>query len=137
MQRFSFSLTWHSSIGSSGRVEGGARNMKSMWSPLAAIFFMTCLYRAGGAWPLGTPWIRYCTVYKNTVKNFTLAAPIGTARDAPLAPFMQFSAKSLKNNPILGVGTTLRKILGPPLLQAICGQLTAVFWSLSEVCPRS
>ena len=26
----------------------GARNMKSMWPPLAAIFFMTCLYRAGG-----------------------------------------------------------------------------------------
>ena len=35
---------------------GGARNMKSMWPPLAAIFFMTYLYRAGGAWPpLGTP----------------------------------------------------------------------------------
>ena len=29
----------------------GARNMKSMWPPLAAIFFMTCLYRAGGTWP--------------------------------------------------------------------------------------
>ena len=27
---------------------GGARNMKSMWPPLAAIFFMACLYRAGG-----------------------------------------------------------------------------------------
>ena len=26
---------------------GGARNMKSMWPPLAAIFFMTYLYRAG------------------------------------------------------------------------------------------
>ena len=25
--------------------------MKSMWPPLVAIFFMTCLYRAGGAWP--------------------------------------------------------------------------------------
>ena len=25
----------------------GARNMKSMWLPLAAIFFMTYLYRAG------------------------------------------------------------------------------------------
>ena len=34
----------------------GARNMKSMWPPLAAIFFMTCLYRAGGGHgPLGTP----------------------------------------------------------------------------------
>ena len=31
--------------------------MKSMWPLLAAIFFMTSLYRAGGggAWPLGTP----------------------------------------------------------------------------------
>ena len=26
--------------------------MKSMWPPLVAIFFMTCLYRAGGGeWP--------------------------------------------------------------------------------------
>ena len=42
---------------------GGARNMKSMWPPLAAIFFMTYLYRAGGGGhgPLGTPpRIRYC-----------------------------------------------------------------------------
>ena len=29
--------------------------MKSMWTPLAAIFFMTYLYRAGGHGPLGTP----------------------------------------------------------------------------------
>ena len=29
--------------------------------------------------------------------------------------FMQFSAKSLKNNPTLGVGAPLRKILNPPL----------------------
>ena len=29
----------------------GARNMKSMWLPLVVIFFMTYLYRAGGAWP--------------------------------------------------------------------------------------
>ena len=28
----------------------GARNVKSMWLPLAAIFFMTYLYRAGGGW---------------------------------------------------------------------------------------
>ena len=28
----------------------GARNMTSMWPPLVAIFFMTCLHRAGGAW---------------------------------------------------------------------------------------
>ena len=35
---------------------GGSRNMKSMWPPLAAIFFMTYLYRAvGGHGPLGTP----------------------------------------------------------------------------------
>ena len=41
------------SIGSSGWVGGGGpRNMKSMWPPLAAIFFMTYFYRAwGGAWP--------------------------------------------------------------------------------------
>ena len=31
-----------------GRVGEGARNMKSMWLPLVAIFFMTYLYRAGG-----------------------------------------------------------------------------------------
>ena len=36
------------SIASSGGVGGGPRNMKSMWPPLAAIFFMTYLYRAGG-----------------------------------------------------------------------------------------
>ena len=42
-------ISHHFSIGSSGRV--GPRNMKSMWLPLAAIFFMTYLYRAGGAWP--------------------------------------------------------------------------------------
>ena len=36
------------SIGSSGRVGRGPRNMKSMWPPLAAIFFMTHFYRAGG-----------------------------------------------------------------------------------------
>ena len=34
--------------------------MKSMWPPLAAIFFMTYLYRAGGAMaPSAPPWIRY------------------------------------------------------------------------------
>ena len=34
----------------------GPRNMKSMWLPLAAIFFMTYLHRAGGGHdPLGTP----------------------------------------------------------------------------------
>ena len=33
--------------------KGGARKMKSMWPPLAAIFFMTNFYRAGGTpWPL-------------------------------------------------------------------------------------
>ena len=42
----------HISIGSSGWVGGGrgTRNMKSMWPPLLAIFFMTYFYRAlGGA----------------------------------------------------------------------------------------
>ena len=41
---------------------GGARNMKSMWPPLAAIFFMTSFYRTGrgGAMALSPPWIRYC-----------------------------------------------------------------------------
>ena len=30
--------------------------MKSMWPPLAAIFFMTCFYRArGGPWPPRPP----------------------------------------------------------------------------------
>ena len=38
-----------SSSGSSGRVRGGPRNMKSMRLPLAAIFFMTNFYTAGGA----------------------------------------------------------------------------------------
>ena len=42
------------SSGSSGRVRGGPRNMKSMRPPSAAIFFMTYFYRArGGPWP---PW---------------------------------------------------------------------------------
>ena len=45
------------SIGSSRGVGGGAKSMKAMWPPLAAIFFMTYLYRAGGGGhgPLGTP----------------------------------------------------------------------------------
>ena len=39
--------------GSSGRVRGGPRNMKSMRPPSAAIFFMTYFYRArGGHGPL-------------------------------------------------------------------------------------
>ena len=39
-----------------GEGGGGARNMKSMWPPLAAIFFMAHFYRAwGGHGPLGTP----------------------------------------------------------------------------------
>ena len=46
----------HISIGSSGRVGGGPRNMKSMWPPLAAIFFMTSFYRTrGGHGPLAPP----------------------------------------------------------------------------------
>ena len=36
------------SSGSSGRVEGGPRNMKSMRSNSVTIFFMTFFYRAGG-----------------------------------------------------------------------------------------
>ena len=36
------------SSGSSSRVEGGARNMKSMRPNSVAIFFMTYFYRAGG-----------------------------------------------------------------------------------------
>ena len=36
------------SSGSSGRVRGGQENMKSMWPPLVAIFFMTYFHRAGG-----------------------------------------------------------------------------------------
>ena len=44
-----------SSIGSSDRVGKGPRNMKSMWSPLAAIFFMTYLYRVGGAMAPSAP----------------------------------------------------------------------------------
>ena len=36
------------SSGSSGRVRGGPRNMKSMRPPSAAIFFMTYFHRAGG-----------------------------------------------------------------------------------------
>ena len=38
-------------------VRGGEKNMKSMWSPLVAIFFMTYFYRAGGGGhgPLGPP----------------------------------------------------------------------------------
>ena len=44
------------SSGSSGRVRGGPRNMKSMRPPLAAIFFMTYFYRArGGPWPPRPP----------------------------------------------------------------------------------
>ena len=58
------------SSGSSGRVRGGLRNMKSMWPPLAAIFFMTYFHRArGGPWPPRPPRIRYwisCALSVNT-----------------------------------------------------------------------
>ena len=40
---------WENSSGSSGRVRGGARNMKSMQLPSVAIFVMTYFHRAGGA----------------------------------------------------------------------------------------
>ena len=44
---------------------GGPRNMKSMWLPLAAIFFMTYLYRAeGGMAPSATP-LDPLLIYKN------------------------------------------------------------------------
>ena len=44
------------SSGSSGRVRGGARNMKSMRPPSAAIFFMTYFHRArGGAMAPSVP----------------------------------------------------------------------------------
>ena len=33
----------------------GARNMKSIWPPLAAIFFMTYLYKAGGGMAPSAP----------------------------------------------------------------------------------
>ena len=51
--------------GGANASRGGGRqymigNMKSVWLPLVAIFFMTYLYRIGGGHgPLGTPWIRY------------------------------------------------------------------------------
>ena len=43
------------SSGSSGRVRGGPRNMKSMRPPSAAIFFMTYFYRAGGGMAPSAP----------------------------------------------------------------------------------
>ena len=47
------------SIGSSGRVEGGKKH-EIYVAALAAIFFMTCLYRTGGGIPPSAPpWIRY------------------------------------------------------------------------------
>ena len=49
---FFLKLVETSSSGSSGQVRG-ARNM--MRPPLAAIFFMTNFYRAGGAGPLAPP----------------------------------------------------------------------------------
>ena len=55
------------SSGSSGRVRGGPRNMKSMRLPLAAIFFMTYFHRArGGPWPpRPPPWIRYWFLHRH------------------------------------------------------------------------
>ena len=57
VQFSSFSCTFLVSSGSSGRIRGGPRNTKSMWSPLVAIFFMTYFHRAGGGGhgPLGPP----------------------------------------------------------------------------------
>ena len=48
LNRISFQLSIISSSGSSGRVRGGPRNMKSMRPPSAAIFFMTYFHRARG-----------------------------------------------------------------------------------------
>ena len=45
------------SSGSSSRVRGRGepRDMKSMWPPLVAIFFMTYFYRAGGGMAPSAP----------------------------------------------------------------------------------
>ena len=51
------------SSGSSSRVGGGARNMKSMRPNSATIFSMTYFYRAGGGGHgPSTPRIRYCSL---------------------------------------------------------------------------
>ena len=52
-----FQSSPNNSSGSSGRVRGGRKNMKSMRPPLVAIFFMTYFYRTGGggAWPPRPP----------------------------------------------------------------------------------
>ena len=49
-----------SSSESSGWVRWGARNMKSIRAPSAAIFFMTYFHRARGDMAPSDPWIRYC-----------------------------------------------------------------------------
>ena len=69
--------------------------MKSMWPPLAAIFFMTYFYRAwGGHGPLGTPLdpllkedkhklftqkyvCMLCLVVENSLKEFVFILRIG------------------------------------------------------------
>ena len=43
------------SSGSSGRVRGGPRNMKSKQPPTVAIFFMTYFHRAGGGMAPSAP----------------------------------------------------------------------------------
>ena len=55
---------------------GGARNTKSMWSPLAAIFFMTYFYRAGGGMAPSSPpgsatGVFLCFMFIKTKKGFT------------------------------------------------------------------
>ena len=42
-------------------LRGGARNIKSMWPPWVAIFFMTHFHRAGGGGM--AHWIRYWTLH--------------------------------------------------------------------------
>ena len=54
--------------------------MKSMWPPLAAIFYMTYSHRAGGGGGMAPhpPWFRYCLPKwlqlrkKNVYKNFVI-----------------------------------------------------------------
>ena len=72
-------LHYPNSSGSSGQVRGGPRNMKSMWPPSVAIFFMTYFYRAGGAWPHRPPWIRYCPNIQMLTLGPFLYAPLGCA----------------------------------------------------------
>ena len=72
------------SIGSSGRVGEGARNMKSMWLPLVAIFFMTYLYRAGGTMVPSAPPLD--PLLGGNHHNFVIHQDIWTRRKMPVEP---------------------------------------------------